>query len=848
MDVGMDLSASSRLITSALTSLEVPPHEYSSDVQDEIHCDGGKDDKEPSSAATQNVRKDQQFANSMESSMTFPSSNDSLNHLQSSHNVGGFDSGFENTDTCQSQVRENVNPAMSEENEDLKSTGDLVLAAISVMKGRKARPDTKRLCNWVHRKYGRSVQEVVDEIDRLCAGGILEKVEYKGSISFRIVSDKKLHKRAGRRKSNNNTTDCNGPKHETPKKPPGIKKSPKKKEEKSPDTSQPLTVNFIVNEQLRPGAGAVLSREEILKAIETSPRPINKKNVFRDLETILAQEIHLGYIRKIKDGEFTFSSIENSKAFRGTIALKVSKRKTKPTQKVLEMESELKGRPGGDNIENVHCSEPCQTPDLDLDLDSKCLDHKTEDQLKDDLIKEKLISNKLFKMKNKMKATKIRARKEKNLININGPHQKSCAQRLVDSCSAENVVSSVPDLSDSFEEDQRSDDLTMSKKMKRKKETWQTEQPEPRRGRKNIFIEKKRTSISNGISSQTGTKRKRRRNDESVKSSDKASDMADDEDPNSEFFPSRSGRKKRARKIFDPADHVPAARSCKKSRGGSPVEVEESPPDRRLTSRKQRGRASKSKSIDIESDVETEACLYCDQGDLKNEKLISCEECHTTVHPTCLNYPEELTDQIYVQAWQCINCKTCFICRQAGSDDTLLFCDSCDLGYHMDCLSPPLLCKPQGRWECSTCASHTGFTPTLPVNTGKLELALEQEFEAELPPLPPEIVGSAWQERGLNMVMASVSSDLLTWDHLPADDNIPDITSWSPARISQYLVQQGIQELHAKVFFDQELDGGSVLLMQRKDIVKGLGLKLGPALKIFNRIKTLQTRRKFQLF
>ena len=69
--------------------------------------------------------------------------------------------------------------------------------------GRKARPDTKRLCNWVHRKYGRSVQDVVNEIDSLCAQGVLEKVEYKGSISFRIVSDKKLHKRAGRRKSNN---------------------------------------------------------------------------------------------------------------------------------------------------------------------------------------------------------------------------------------------------------------------------------------------------------------------------------------------------------------------------------------------------------------------------------------------------------------------------------------------------------------------------------------------------------------------------------------------------------------------------------------------------------------------
>ena len=29
----------------------------------------------------------------------------------------------------------------------------------------------------------------------------MSQVEYKGSISFRIVSDRKLHKRAGRRKS-----------------------------------------------------------------------------------------------------------------------------------------------------------------------------------------------------------------------------------------------------------------------------------------------------------------------------------------------------------------------------------------------------------------------------------------------------------------------------------------------------------------------------------------------------------------------------------------------------------------------------------------------------------------------
>ena len=44
----------------------------------------------------------------------------------------------------------------------------------------------------------------------------------------------------------------------------------------------------------------------------------------------------------------------------------------------------------------------------------------------------------------------------------------------------------------------------------------------------------------------------------------------------------------------------------------------------------------------------------------------------------------------------------------------------------------------------------------------------------------------------------------------------------------------------------QELDGSSVLVMQRRDIISGLGLKLGPALKIYNRVRTLQLRRKIE--
>ena len=143
----------------------------------------------------------------------------------------------------------------------------------------------------------------------------------------------------------------------------------------------------------------------------------------------------------------------------------------------------------------------------------------------------------------------------------------------------------------------------------------------------------------------------------------------------------------------------------------------------------------------------------------------------------------------------------------------MLFCDSCDLGYHMECHVPAITSKPQGRWECATCAQHTGFVSQIKAATAPAsacatpapapELPPEKAFEAELPPLPPG-TGGAWQERGIKMRFCPLT-DLspADWESLPVDESIPDIKSWSPARVSQYLVQNGIQETHAKIFFDE---------------------------------------------
>ena len=44
------------------------------------------------------------------------------------------------------------------------------------------------------------------------------------------------------------------------------------------------------------------------------------------------------------------------------------------------------------------------------------------------------------------------------------------------------------------------------------------------------------------------------------------------------------------------------------------------------------------------------------------------------------------------------------------SQDYMLFCDSCDLGYHMDCHLPPVTSMPLGEWICYRCQDASPVT------------------------------------------------------------------------------------------------------------------------------------------
>ncbi|KAM8794034.1 zinc finger protein neuro-d4 [Eudromia elegans] len=99
-------------------------------------------------------------------------------------------------------------------------------------------------------------------------------------------------------------------------------------------------------------------------------------------------------------------------------------------------------------------------------------------------------------------------------------------------------------------------------------------------------------------------------------------------------------------------------------------------------------------------------CDFCLGGAKRSgcaEELIACADCGRAGHPSCLQFTVNMTAAVRTYRWQCIECKSCSLCGTSENDDQLLFCDDCDRGYHMYCLSPPMAEPPEGSWSCHLC-------------------------------------------------------------------------------------------------------------------------------------------------
>ena len=65
------------------------------------------------------------------------------------------------------------------------------------------------------------------------------------------------------------------------------------------------------------------------------------------------------------------------------------------------------------------------------------------------------------------------------------------------------------------------------------------------------------------------------------------------------------------------------------------------------------------------------------------------------------------------------------------------------------------------------------------------------------------------------------------------------LTNWTANDVSDYFIKIGFPD-QAPVFIREEIDGTSLLLLKRSDVIEGLSLKLGPAVKLYEQIAKLQ--------
>ncbi|KAH8871479.1 Atherin [Schistosoma japonicum] len=68
-----------------------------------------------------------------------------------------------------------------------------------------------------------------------------------------------------------------------------------------------------------------------------------------------------------------------------------------------------------------------------------------------------------------------------------------------------------------------------------------------------------------------------------------------------------------------------------------------------------------------------------------------------------------------------------------------------------------------------------------------------------------------------------------------------DVSIWSVDHVQHWLLEEGFPR-EAEAFYQQEIDGTCLLLMKRMDVLTELGIKLGPAVKIYERIKRFQSQ------
>ncbi|CAG2101319.1 unnamed protein product [Medioppia subpectinata] len=217
----------------------------------------------------------------------------------------------------------------------------------------------------------------------------------------------------------------------------------------------------------------------------------------------------------------------------------------------------------------------------------------------------------------------------------------------------------------------------------------------------------------------------------------------------------------------------------------------------------------------------------------ESQQLLTCKDCGAKAHPSCMDYSVELAERSSRSPWQCMDCKTCDICHDSKDAANMLVCDLCDKGFHMNCHIPVVQLKPIGKWECNECIDNN--TANNVAEKTDVQNIPHNEIN-DLNDKSETIVDKPNSETSSVSSVASNSKENYGSSY---PEVVPNPQKWSPEDVGNFIRNIGFPE-QSLLFKEQEIDGTSLLLLRRSDVLTGFHMKLGPALKIYSHIMRLQ--------
>lgn len=205
--------------------------------------------------------------------------------------------------------------------------------------------------------------------------------------------------------------------------------------------------------------------------------------------------------------------------------------------------------------------------------------------------------------------------------------------------------------------------------------------------------------------------------------------------------------------------------------------------------------------------------------------------------------------------WLCAQCHVCFECEEEVTQEELdcVHCSACFIAYHYACLPEkdvPSSKEAKDDWKCKHCAPLVKKKEQQQRKEDQEEKQNEEEEEededapldeVEILPMPEkEEVAAVAKKTGRGRGRKAKKEEGTKSKGMKVDESVPDASKWTASDVYEFFAASFPKE--AAVFQEQEIDGVSLLLMRRSDVIQGLGFKLGPALRIYKQIIMLQTR------